>query len=338
MFSFDSETPLPLSGAETCRGAAFDGCRYYLTVPCSCAVTVLDCGLRLVKTIETRRPYTAICHDPQRDCFWAASDQCRSALFRLDRALQETDRLTLPCEGRCSGPVTGISLCCDSGLLAVSRGNQLLEADPADGTARLLREERADTCILTVLSLPPYLMWTALRDCTATLTLTDRDGAVLSEEELPAELSAAALLLDPCGPDGYDLLLLANKRGRYPHLLRARLGAELAGGLCPCNRLLCRKCAEHCRCRQDCACADALESIALQEAAIAHILNAEGEKLQKIIEKSDDVCELLRANASVQRTILSAAQLEQLLLSKLEALRDICCFREAKEPPCRGPL
>ena len=77
-------------------------------------------------------------------------------------------------------------------------------------------------------------------------------------------------------------------------------------------------------CRQS-ACDDVLESIALQEAAIAHILNAEGEKLQKSTEISTSISELLEVNASVQETLWHAASFERVLSDKLNTLQGMCC-------------
>lgn len=56
---------------------------------------------------------------------------------------------------------------------------------------------------------------------------------------------------------------------------------------------------------------------------MAHILNAEGEKLQKAIELADNICDLLKVNQSVQQTVTKVTFLEQVLYAKLEALE--CC-------------
>lgn len=74
--------------------------------------------------------------------------------------------------------------------------------------------------------------------------------------------------------------------------------------------------------RED-AITDLIESIALQEAALAHIMNAEGEKMQKIIcmehHKADDLLDL---NKSVKQTINAVTRLELLLQLKLELVTD----------------
>ena len=88
----------------------------------------------------------------------------------------------------------------------------------------------------------------------------------------------------------------------------------------------------NCDCDSDCdcncnSCSDAacaiLKSIAKTENALAHILNAEGEKLQKAIELADNICDLLKVNQSVQQTVTKVTFLEQVLYAKLEALE--CC-------------
>lgn len=64
---------------------------------------------------------------------------------------------------------------------------------------------------------------------------------------------------------------------------------------------------------------DVIESVALEQAALSHILNAEGEKLQKIVADTTATPEvLLTANASVESMIKAVAKLEMILQSKLE--------------------
>ena len=68
---------------------------------------------------------------------------------------------------------------------------------------------------------------------------------------------------------------------------------------------------------------DLIQSVALQEAALAHMMNAEGEKMQKIIAmegvSTDD---LLKLNASVSQFVSAVSRLEMLLVAKLELFAD----------------
>jgi hypothetical protein len=68
---------------------------------------------------------------------------------------------------------------------------------------------------------------------------------------------------------------------------------------------------------------DIIESIALQETALAHIMNAEGEKMQAIIAMQDVTPEqLLALNRSVVQMINAVTRLEMTLQSKLELFTD----------------
>ena len=66
---------------------------------------------------------------------------------------------------------------------------------------------------------------------------------------------------------------------------------------------------------------DIIESVALQETALSHILNAEGEKIQKMVALPDVTPEVLLAtNKSVESMVNAVSRLEMILQSKLSTL------------------
>lgn len=70
---------------------------------------------------------------------------------------------------------------------------------------------------------------------------------------------------------------------------------------------------------RDQAISDLIESVALQETGLSHILNAEGEKIQAIVALPEVTPEqLLAVNTSVQNTVNAISRLEMILHSKLE--------------------
>lgn len=72
--------------------------------------------------------------------------------------------------------------------------------------------------------------------------------------------------------------------------------------------------------------ADIISSIAAEEKAIAHILNAESEKLQKIINMPDATSqELMAANRSVKNSVDIVIQMETALKNKLAMFSDMIC-------------
>jgi|GEM_PF-3948865 len=81
-------------------------------------------------------------------------------------------------------------------------------------------------------------------------------------------------------------------------------------------------------CREECkngqSICDLIESAALTQTALAHILNAEGEKIQKAVAVCENVNDLLEVNRSVNKTIISTTQLEQALYQQLDTVNEIC--------------
>ena len=72
---------------------------------------------------------------------------------------------------------------------------------------------------------------------------------------------------------------------------------------------------------------DIIESVALQETALSHILNAEGEKIQKMVALED----VLATNKSVESMVNAVSRLEMILHSKLSVF-DGCLCKPAEEP------
>ncbi|MEF9974595.1 MAG: hypothetical protein RSC06_01860 [Clostridia bacterium] len=69
-----------------------------------------------------------------------------------------------------------------------------------------------------------------------------------------------------------------------------------------------------------------IESVAIEEAALAHIMNAESEKMMAVVNDSGATAEdLLAINASVKKAIAAISKLEMQLQSKLELFESTVC-------------
>lgn len=74
------------------------------------------------------------------------------------------------------------------------------------------------------------------------------------------------------------------------------------------------------------AISDLFQSIALQQAALSHILNAEGEKIQKVVAMEDVTAEiLLETNKSVEAMVNSISNLEMILKDKIDLFKECSC-------------
>jgi hypothetical protein len=67
-----------------------------------------------------------------------------------------------------------------------------------------------------------------------------------------------------------------------------------------------------------CASAGVVASVAMKGAAVSHILNAEGEKIQRILGTAVDACDILRVNCAVIETIERLIKLEEMLYLELD--------------------
>ena len=70
---------------------------------------------------------------------------------------------------------------------------------------------------------------------------------------------------------------------------------------------------------------DIITSVALEQTALSHIINAEGEKIQKIVAASETAEEMLAVNRSVESMVNAIAKLEMVLQGKLELFKDCLC-------------
>lgn len=70
---------------------------------------------------------------------------------------------------------------------------------------------------------------------------------------------------------------------------------------------------------------DIITSIALEQTALGHIINAEGEKIQKIVASAQTAEEMLAVNKSVESMLNSITKLEMVLQNKLELFQDCLC-------------
>ena len=77
---------------------------------------------------------------------------------------------------------------------------------------------------------------------------------------------------------------------------------------------------------RDQAITDLIQSVALEETALSHILNAEGEKIQKMVALPDVTPEgLLATNKSVESMVNAVSRLEMILQSKLSSFDGCLC-------------
>lgn len=67
---------------------------------------------------------------------------------------------------------------------------------------------------------------------------------------------------------------------------------------------------------------DIVTSVALEQTALSHILNAEGEKIQKIVAEATTADEMIAVNTSVESMVNAIRELETVLHLKLQLFEE----------------
>lgn len=331
LFELTDSIALSITCAKKYNNCAFDGCFYYFTVQCSCEIIKTDCCFYIAECYNTCKEYDCICYDEKDQCFWATTKKQSNAIYKLNRNMCEIDCITVHGCVDLIGDVTGISFNCCTDSLIISYCNCVLRSNKESGHSILLYKSNY-VQITSVLSLCPNLVISGVKNNEQYVYVLDTTGSVQHSYPLSCENRIKNILFNPCmkNDDKIYLDFFTLKRGCYPYIFRYHLFLDrLPFQPCQCNFNICNEC---CCDPEDCCehCTSILESIALVEAGIAHILNCEGEKMQKILRETDNVDLILDANREVNKTIANVSQLEYLLYLKLNALvesgalKDIC--------------
>lgn len=314
-----------LSGQLSKRyeGMAFDGQFFYLTLPVENRIYQFSRDFIFLRSSEVERPYSVICYDNVEKCFWASEEKQPLMVFRLDCELKETGQIKICSCHAVNSCIRGLSCNAESNTLLAAYENCVLEIQKEGEEALVLQRSEKDTN-LCILSVPPFHI--LIQRCRQRIFLNIFCGEEQIEcISLPECYRIKALLFCCCDikKQRVVLFILAVDAHSRPCILKYAI--DLCGKkLCDCN-FICgchgKNCCDNidCCCGEDCDC-DIIESIAKSECALAHILNAEGEKLQKAVELAENICDLLKVNRSVQKTITRVTFLEQVLYAKLEAV------------------
>ncbi|MGB8452213.1 MAG: hypothetical protein WCD89_07755 [Anaerocolumna sp.] len=318
--------PFPTDCYMLYKGIAFDGCFFYLTMPKNCRIYKFDPDFRQEGIIETNKPYSCICYDNTENCFWASADKINTMIFKLDCNMKEIDLLQLGTFSIFCSNIKSLSYNCKNNSLFVAYKDFIAEI-LKDGESICLQETQRGYCN-AILSIAPYYMISTHFGNSQCISIYTGDGCLIKSFQFSNIYKIEDILFYPCNKKDKNILsiyILATKHCCYPRLLLCKLeGCGMV--LCSCNYKNCSYCRH--KSREQCS-NDLLESIALEETALSLILNELGEKLQKSIQISENVCDLLEVNKAVNKTIINITQLEHILYAKLETLssinNDICC-------------
>ncbi|MEG1803145.1 MAG: hypothetical protein RR223_06635 [Lachnospiraceae bacterium] len=320
------EIPIPPENGSAYDAMTFDGTYYYFLL--SCKKTIVKTNMRYVtkNTYSLCREYHTICYDSKEKCFWASSKKCCNRIFKLDGKMREIDCIHICDCGETTGVITGLSYNCCKNMLLVAFPGCIVEVDKK--TEQIEGKHKVHGLrINSVLSLCPGYLVSGWKENQQYIYIFDCEDHLVHEESVCKCSCIKDMIFNPCKSTCEVLVfeLLVCKKECYSYVIKAITGYEEIGFIPePCNYNICRHHEEEEDCCDFETCNEVLESIALVETALSHILNAEGEKIQKVLAVSNDLEEIMCVNREVNQTIIHATHLEQVLYGKLEKIISCC--------------
>ncbi len=327
MLTIQKEIPLPASPPVRYTGMAFDGASFYVTAGCGCKIYQYSKCFCPECSFETCRNYSSLCFDPEEQCFWASCDSCRGVIFKLNACFQEADCLTILIPSREIGPglVTGISYQCGSRKLIVAFATCLVRVDPSRQEKPVLLLKTRGEWLTGVVPLCPYLLCFSIAEGRQRLHLLSADGKRLRDCDICRDslIESAVLIPTPDQPANPRLMVLVSRRLCYASVWDCTLPCAswdppVAAQCAPCSAVSCGRQPPGSETNRP----DVLDSVAMMQRAIARMLDAERDKLQKLLKTSDDPSVILEASRSVRSAIVRATHLENVVYDVLSCLEE----------------
>ncbi|MEG1292696.1 MAG: hypothetical protein RSD33_00665 [Clostridium sp.] len=325
LFECIKEVPIRSNCKALYEGMAFDGCCYYFLIPYMRKIMKTNECFAEPEYYETCRDYTCICYDYEDDCFWAASKKCCNKIFKLDCCFKEVDCLFLNDNKESGNPIVGISYDCHDNTLLIAFSGCIAELNKDTGQLCIIFSSTS-VQMASILSISPGYIFTAEKDNNLYLFVVDCNNQIVKDYCIHKDCVFKNMVLNPCSDCGNLIIdCLAIKKGCYPHIIKTEIHPDDLG-FCPnpCNYDICKEYCNHSSESAHDTCLDLIGSIALVETALSHILNAEGEKIQKVLASTCDIEQILRVNREVNKTIINTTHLEQALYAKLSLAVDCC--------------
>lgn len=300
---------------------AFDGKYYYFPLFTQEKILKTCEDFQTLEEFPTLRPYDCLCFDREDCCFWATVSGCATRIYQLDCHFREIacHCLDLPF----SGKITSISFhCCDNSLLIAFPSGVLFYHKETETITPLPPVKGIITSALSLC--PGYFLITRQGKDQILYTFHDT-GEEISRSIIPKGISVQDLVYNPCYSDTARLDFLFRESGCYSKISSIPITSyELGYEPCICNHKICQHCCQGPPCPDtDAALSDLIESIALIEAALAHILNAQGEELQKVVAEDSTIEEMLDVNGKINQTIGKVTGLEKILFQKLSKASEL---------------
>lgn len=289
-----------------------------------------------IEAIELERKYSFICYDKRENCFWALSELNSCLVYRLDLCFHEVGNIIV-C-GNCQQ--RAVSLNCDGQNICIAYWGYILLYDKCTQKIDCIKNE--DDCIKNLCcvisnSCNSKLYFEGRKQFLGIKCSCNENMEICITKQYKCISMAPYVCEDICDAFRFYVLLCdicSNELLMAEYCVHFSEKCKDFYSFNPCKS---SNCENSCQTADRCGAYEIMHSIALEEAGLAHILNAEGEKIQKAVAMSNNIEQLLCVNDSVKKTITQVTLLEGFLYSKLEALVSGDCEPPSPCPPSPCP-
>lgn len=335
--------PLPC-GLNDIKGFTSNCCDFYFLDCSGCKLIKWSKCTQLIETIVLNKKYLCLCYDIGENCYWGIPECEPYLICRLDTCFCEVGHIII------SGAYQQcpISICSDNSKngIWVCYPFQLAFMEKSNGEFTWHKNEDSRKINLGALMHCKCRANCYYEGNRQILDLSSPCCRESIEICVPRDCKFIGVAPSHCKfqDSNCRFYLLLSKNCAQTLLLMEYCVDFSCGEILPCCP--CPPVPEPCPpspCPHPCPphCGGSYEimhSIALEEAGLAHILNAEGEKIQKAVALSNNVQDLICVNESVKRTLTQVTLLEGMLYSKLEALVTCDDYCHDDKPSHPSPL
>ena len=331
---------------------AFDGKYLYFLDPTSGKIYIYNLSLEYLSCKQPCKKYKYICYDCNEKCFWAYSSYSYKKIYKLDECFNEIDYIYINKTNSMCDTVIGISNNYCNETLLISYRDEIIEVDKKTGSK-----------IKIILPKSSYEYGPITYSCgdyaylcekgslqSVCFSKTDEKNIIkcfLDEKYIIKDIESVIYEKDFCTFKYIQVLALKNFKYHYIIKLKIIDPYELSSYIEPfedeIKETQQQKAHSNCGCKNYISCvknnkddceknlSNVVGSIALIEASLANILNAESEKIQNTLCKTEDVSDILKVNESVSKTIKNISHLEHMLYSKLELAKELYPKKEKEK-------
>lgn len=331
---------IPLNSCEEnlYTGAVYIGNSYKILAPKLNQIDLFTCKLNKVCSKKTCNKYTSITTAKNKNEFFVAKENDINNIYLIDDKYNEIGLIELKVPNIYKKKIKSISfnneeckiyICTEIMVYSVTIHGDFIKEELSKETINKIKtntiiiknrcaNQRSSMVKLTCASyICGKLAIGYKKNKSLYISEISRSGNIINTNFIDDDI-----IVNEIFPVKGKVELLITKQDKYSYIYLTDSCCIKDSCKNKCEVMCPNECSTNKKCEKnnktkECNLCEIIESIALIETALAHILNAEGEKIQKAVKIACNCNDLICVNDSVAKTITNITMLEQILTEKL---------------------